>query len=118
MPAQRIENNDVLKIYECVGDAVRRIRSGESGPFFFECMTYRLMEHVGPNEDFGMGYRTRQEASPWLENDQLERMGELVAPSVRDDIAAQIESDIAEAFEFAEQSPFPDSSDLHTDVYR
>ena len=77
MLAERIEDNDVLKIHERVGEATGQIRSGRSGPRFFECMTYRWKEHVGPNDDFHLGYRTPEETKPWIDNDQVKRMGAL-----------------------------------------
>lgn len=118
MPAERIDHNDVLMIYELVKKAVHEIRSGGSGPRFFECMTYRWREHVGPNEDFHAGYRSRSEAEPWFENDQVTRLGNLIDPSVRRKIEAEAEAEIREAFEFAEQSPFPDDEQLYTDVFK
>src|SRR5919108_780042 len=49
IPAEQIGNNDVLRIHERVSEAVLKLRSGKPGPFFFECLTHRLKEHVGPN---------------------------------------------------------------------
>ena len=60
MPAEQISDNDVMRIYENVKRSAEKLRSGESGPVFFECLTYRLKEHVGPNEDFKLGYRGRE----------------------------------------------------------
>lgn len=62
IPAERIEDNNLFALYERVGSAARAIRNGNGGPYFFECMTYRWKEHVGPNEDYHLGFRTREEA--------------------------------------------------------
>ena len=118
IPAERIDDNDVLRIYELVKKAVHEIRSGNSGPRFFECMTYRWKEHVGPNEDFDAGYRSRSEAEPWFEKDQVKRLAELLNPGIRQKIKAEVEAEIREAFEFAEQSPFPDDEELYTDLFK
>lgn len=118
MPAERIDENDVLRIYERVKQAVLEIRSRSSGPRFFECMTYRWKEHVGPNEDFHAGYRSRSEAEPWFENDQVKRLGGLLDPNVSQKIEAEVEAGIREAFEFAEQSPFPADEELYTDMFK
>ena len=118
IPAERIDDNDVLRIYELVKKAVDEIRSGSSGPRFFECMTYRWMEHVGPNEDFDADYRSRSEADPWYEKDQVKRLVELLDPSTRQKIEAEVEAEIREAFEFAEQSPFPEDEELYTDMFK
>jgi TPP-dependent pyruvate/acetoin dehydrogenase alpha subunit len=117
IPAERIED-DVFRIYERVSTAVQKLRSGEPGPFFFECMTYRWKEHVGPNEDFHLGYRTKEEAEPWIKNDQVKRIAGMLDAEVRKQIEQEIEAEIKSAFAFAEESPFPDDSELYTDVFK
>jgi TPP-dependent pyruvate/acetoin dehydrogenase alpha subunit len=117
MPAERIEDNDVLRIYERVKQAVHDLRNGGLGPRFFECMTYRRMEHVGPNEDFHTVYPSREEAEPWHEKDQVKLIGNLVDPVVRRNIEGEVEAEIHEAFEFAEQSPFPNDEELYAHVF-
>jgi len=116
MPAEQIPDNDALRIYEKVSEAITRLRGGEPGPFFFECLTYRLKEHVGPNEDFHLGYRSRAEAEPWIEKDCVKRLGHKLKPDQRHKIEAEVEAEIREAFAFAEQSPFPKVAELYTDV--
>lgn len=118
MPAERIEENDVLRIYERVKAAVEDIREGRSGPWFFECMTYRWKEHVGPSDDFDKGYRSRGEAEPWFERDQVNRLARLLDSQARQRIEDEVEAEIRGAFEFAEQSPFPDDEELYTDMFR
>ena len=117
MVSERIEHNDVFKVYERVKAAVDALRAGQPGPYFFECMTYRWKEHVGPNEDYNLGYRVRSEAEPWMQDDQVPRIGALLDPAVRQPIEAAIEAEIREAFAFAEASPFPAQSELYTAVY-
>lgn len=116
IPAKRIEGSDVIRIYEAVKEAAHAIRSRGEGPRFFECMTYRWKEHVGPGEDFGI-YRSRSEAEPWIENDQVKLIGNTLPWDVRQQIENEVETEIREAFEFAEQSPFPDPAELYTDVF-
>jgi TPP-dependent pyruvate/acetoin dehydrogenase alpha subunit len=118
MPAERIEDDDVLRIYEKVRHAVEALRAGQPGPFFFECLTYRWKEHVGPGEDYHLGYRTRAEAEPWLKNDQVERIGAMVATEQRRRIEQEVEAEIEAAFAFAEESPFPEPAELYTDVFQ
>ena len=117
MRAERIEGNDVLRIRDRVGSAVNSLRSGEQGPFFFECMTYRFLEHVGPNEDFHLGYRSREEAEPWVKNDPVTTIGKLIHPELRRRIESQEDAEILDAFAFAEESSFPDECELYTDVF-
>ena len=118
IPAEKIEDNDTLTIYEKIGAAAKALRNGEPGPFFFECMTYRWKEHVGPNEDYHLGYRTKEEAEPWIKNDQVKRLAELVEPEQRQKIEAEVEAEIKSAFEFAEASPFPEAPELFKDVFK
>jgi TPP-dependent pyruvate/acetoin dehydrogenase alpha subunit len=80
-------------------------------------MTYRWMEHVGPNQDYHIGYRSKDEAALWMEQDQVKIMGEKLNPQLRQQIEAEVEAEIAAAFEFAEQSSFPAISEVHTDLF-
>lgn len=117
MPAETIED-DVFKVNERVAAAADALRAGEPGPYFFECLTYRWKEHVGPNDDFNIGYRTLEEAEPWFKNDQVKRVAGMVTEAERMQIEQEVETEIQAAFEFAENSPFPDKSELLTQVFR
>jgi TPP-dependent pyruvate/acetoin dehydrogenase alpha subunit len=114
--AERIESGDVREIAERSAVAVAEIRGG-GGPRFLECLTYRWKEHVGPSEDFNAGYRSRREAEPWFERDEVARVGARLGETVRRAIEAEVEAEIRLAFEFAEASPVPDPAELHTDVF-
>ena len=117
MPAEQIPNNDVMRIYKNVTGAAEKLRSGGSGPVFFECLTYRLKEHVGPNEDFQLGYRDRKEAEPWIETDPIKECGEHLGSQQRRQIEMEVEAEIREAFSYAERSPYPAPNELYTDVF-
>lgn len=118
IPTERIEDNDTLRIYEVIKRTVDSIESGQEGPFFFECMTYRWKEHVGPNEDYHLGYRSKEEAQPWIENDQILKLGALLKPEKRSEIEAEVNMEIEEAFSHAEASPFPEEAELFADVFK
>lgn len=117
MPAERIEGNDIFQITKRIEEAVSDIKSGSSGPRFFECMTYRWKEHVGPYDDFHMGYRTETEAQDWIDDDQLIRVGALLDDDTRLEINQEVEAEIESAFEFAENSELPDISELYDHVF-
>jgi TPP-dependent pyruvate/acetoin dehydrogenase alpha subunit len=117
IPAKQIDDSDVLKIREIAAAAVAKMRKGESGPAFLECRTYRWREHVGPNEDYDAGYRARADLEPWLEDDQVTRLGAMLAAGRQAAIDAAIESEIKDAVAFAEASPFPGPDALDTDVF-
>ena len=116
LPAEEIKENDALRIHERVSAAVAQLRAGVPGPYFFECFAYRLKEHVGPNEDYHLGYRKREEAEPWIENDPVKKLAALIDARARARIEAEVEAEIKDAFEFAEASPFPECAELYTDV--
>ena len=117
MPAERVEGNDVLTIREKIAAAVDEMRKSGVGPRFFEFMTYRMKEHVGPNDDYHQGYRKPEEAAPWMKGDPVKRLAEQVPAELRGQIERAVEDEIRDAFDFAEKSPFPDLQELHTDVY-
>ena len=118
IPVQRIEGNDVLAIRERTAAAVASLRAGESRPWFLECMTYRWKEHVGPNDDFHLGYRAREEAEPWLRSDQVIRLAAMLVPAQREAIEREVEAEIRDAFLYAEASAFPQGVELYTDVFK
>ncbi|WP_035691936.1 thiamine pyrophosphate-dependent dehydrogenase E1 component subunit alpha [Azospirillum halopraeferens] len=114
--ARRLESDDVFAVRAAAAQGVAALRAG-AGPVFLEVPTYRWREHVGPSEDYDAGYRSRDEAAPWMANDQVERVGALLPPEARAAIDAAVEAEIADALAFAEASPFPDARELHAHVY-
>jgi TPP-dependent pyruvate/acetoin dehydrogenase alpha subunit len=115
--AERIEDGDVLRIAERARAAADALRDG-SAPRFLECLTYRWKEHVGPGEDWQLGYRGREEAEPWLKSDQVPRLAAMLPPAAAERIRKEVEAEIADAFLFAETSPVPPPEELHTDLFR
>ena len=116
MSAERIEGSDVLAIREKVSRAAADLRAGAPGPRFFECMTYRWKEHVGPGDDWHLGYRTYEEARPWIEGDAVLQLRRRLDAGLSKAIDVEVEAEIQKAFEFAESSSFPDPAELYTDV--
>jgi TPP-dependent pyruvate/acetoin dehydrogenase alpha subunit len=118
IPGEQVDDSDVFRIHEFAAGAVAAMRGGTSGPRFLECLAYRWREHVGPNEDFHTGYRSRNEAEPWFDRDPVKRAGDRLSAEVRRTIDAEVAAEIRRAFEFAERSPFPDAEELYTDVFK
>jgi len=116
IPAVRLENDDVFAIRKATEEAVKAVRSG-SGPQFLECVTYRWREHVGPGEDYDDGYRSRADLEPWLAADQVARTGEMLDDDARQAIDDAVEKEIADAIDFAEQSPWPEPEELFSHVF-
>lgn len=117
IPAVSIAGSDVLEIRDHASRAIEGMRKNETGPVFLECHTYRWREHVGPNEDYQAGYRTLEELQQWKEKDQVEVIGARLQPSDRAEIDAEIEAEIAAAFDFAECSAYPSPEEVLTNVY-
>lgn len=116
IPTERITDGDVFQIRAVTGAAVAAMRAG-AGPFFLECDIYRWREHVGPAEDFNAGYRDRSDLEPWVANDQVARLADMVDPARRASINAEIEAEIAAAVDYAEQMPFPEPEELYDGVF-
>jgi TPP-dependent pyruvate/acetoin dehydrogenase alpha subunit len=117
IPAERIEHGDMLYLHERMKAIAPRVRAG-GGPYFLEVMTYRWQEHVGPNRDFQLGYRTEDEMESWIENDQVERLKCMVEGARRVKLEEEVEEEIAAAFAFAEHSPAPLAEELYADVFK
>ncbi len=119
MPGVVVDGNDVMAVYEAVGEAVKRARKGE-GPSLIECKTYRWRGHF---EGDACVYREDCELEDWVKKDPIPRFeNKLVAEgiltaekaeAVRKSIAAELD----EAIAFAEQSPLPQPSEITEDVY-
>jgi TPP-dependent pyruvate/acetoin dehydrogenase alpha subunit len=116
VPARRIEDGDILAIRDAAQAALDDIRAGK-GPRFLECKIYRWREHVGPAEDYDQGYRPESEFHPWRATDQVARLAAMVPEATRAKIEAENEAEIAQSIVFAEESPFPDASELMRHVY-
>jgi pyruvate dehydrogenase E1 component alpha subunit len=121
LPGVIVDGNDVVAVYRAARAAVERARRGE-GPSLIEVKTYRFREHVGPNYDIELGYRTQAELDRWMAREpvgalgrRLERGGVLPAAR-RAALDAQVEADIADAVAFAKASPFPEPTALFADV--
>lgn len=116
------DGNDAIEVYLKIKQAIESIRRGE-GPCFFEFSTYRWREHCGPNYDNDLGYRTEDEFISWKKRDPIRRLeGDLFNGSLNSQdkvrlLKTSIQGIVNEAFEFAEQSPFPHPDEAFTNLY-
>lgn len=116
MPTKKFEDDDPFAIYQHVSDVAEQMRQGQ-GPQFIECYTSRWKEHVGPGDDFALGYRTAESVATWKAKDQLEKVGQLLDESTRQMIETQVDLKLQQAIAFAEKSPFPAPTELYDHVY-
>ena len=114
----QIDGQDVLGVYAAVQEALEHAR--KKGPFLLEAITYRYAGHsMGDPER----YRSKQEIDEWRERDPIQRFGdrlitEKVADDVRLDIIQQdVDAEMAEIVQFAEDSPEPDDAALCEHVF-
>lgn len=122
MPGVRVDGTDAWAVYEAAEQAVERARSGK-GPTLLEIRAYRWKEHVGPNFDYAMGYRTKEELDSWMARcpvrlfeTRLSAEGIMTeAELVR--VGSALDAEITEAVRFGKESPEPDLGEMMADVY-
>jgi TPP-dependent pyruvate/acetoin dehydrogenase alpha subunit len=113
IPGVAVEGNDVLAVYEAAGVAIERARAGK-GPSLLECRTYRTRPHAEGMRDGG--YRTVEEIESWKAKDPIQSLRTQVtargvaSESDFDEIDEESRAEVAEALDFATNSPFPDPS--------
>lgn len=119
MPATIVDGNDVLGVYDAVGDAAERARRG-GGPTFVECKTYRQRGHS--RTDPGT-YRPKEEVATWLARDPVSLGRAMVvsrgalSEAEADELAAAVRGEIAAAAEAAAQAPWPDEATARQATY-
>jgi len=118
VPAERIEDNDPIAIHDRTAQRAASMRRGDTGPAFLECMTYRWLEHVGPGEDYGIGYRERVEGELWMARDPLRSLGGRLAEARRGAIDEAVEVELRDAFALAEAGRFPAPEELHLHIFK
>ena len=119
IPGVVVDGNDVIAVYEAVGEAVARARRGE-GPTLIECKTYR---HRGHFEGDPTPYRTKEEVDKWKKKDPISRFKDkltemgVLAEKEADRIDQEMKEEIERAVKFAEESPLPEPEETLEDVF-
>jgi TPP-dependent pyruvate/acetoin dehydrogenase alpha subunit len=113
-----INGNDVLAVYQATQGALTRARTGE-GPTLIECKTYRWHGHSEHDKAF---YRTTEELAMWKSRDPiptfttyLQGLNILNEQHLKE-TEARVAATIADAVEFAANSPDPDPGAAVTDL--
>jgi pyruvate dehydrogenase E1 component alpha subunit len=120
IPAERVDGQDVLAVYEATKAALEHCRSGK-GPFFLEALTYRFRGHSMADPEM---YRTKEEVEEYrrqrdpivLFRNRLTQEG-IAGTAEFDEIDQEVEEVIAAAVRFAEESPEPDPETVTEHVY-
>jgi pyruvate dehydrogenase E1 component alpha subunit len=113
-----VDGQNVLAVYDAVGEAVARARRGE-GPALIECLTYRYRGHW---EGETTELRPQAERDLWLQRCPISRLGQaMISASVAtqeqlDRVYEGVVQEIVTALRFAEQSPYPDPAEVTQNV--
>jgi pyruvate dehydrogenase E1 component alpha subunit len=117
--AESVDGNDVEAVHAAAVRLVARIRAtGE--PAFLETLTYRMRGHNEPDDQ---AYVDPDELAAWRARDPIALFAQRLRAAGRLDdagfaqIGARVQAAIDEAVAFANASPYPELSELVTDVY-
>ncbi|EEI91257.1 pyruvate dehydrogenase (acetyl-transferring) E1 component subunit alpha [Sphingobacterium spiritivorum] len=119
MPSAAVDGMDVVAVHNAMDEAVQRARAGE-GPTFLEIRTYRYKGHSMSDP---AKYRTKEELEEYKGRDPLLSTKHAILENKYADDAwfAEVEADVKKVVEdsvkFAEESPYPDASEIYNDVY-
>ena len=123
MPGVLVDGQDAIAVYEVTTEAVQRARAGD-GPTLIEALTYRYEEHsLGLERVRKSAYRSEEEIEEWRKRDPLDIHEEaLISTGIAtreecDEVKAAVAVLVAEALEFARQSPYPEPEHLFDDMW-
>ncbi len=120
MPGVLVDGQSALDMFEVGKEAVARARAGD-GPTLIEAQTYRYQGHFGADDP--LGYRTQEEEDYYEARDCINSLrahitdGGYATEAEIGTIEERAVTAVATATAFADESPFPDPSELTTDVY-
>lgn len=120
MAAEAVNGMDVLEVHAAAERAVQRARQG-GHPTLLEVRTYRFMGHSMSDPLHGV-YRTKEEVEEQKRRDPITLLAErLKADGGMDQQAlealdAEVQAEVEDALQFAEESEDPSPDALHTDV--
>jgi pyruvate dehydrogenase E1 component alpha subunit/2-oxoisovalerate dehydrogenase E1 component alpha subunit len=119
IPAETVDGNDVLSVYEAARRAVGRARDG-GGPTLVEARTYRMKGHA---EHDAQAYVPREELEEWTGRDPIDlyarKLRETSMASAEElsaldrAISEELDRDVA----FAERCPMPRPEEALKNVY-
>lgn len=120
--SHKVDPSDPIAAFIEVSDLIGAHRLA-SKPLFIEFSTYRWLEHCGPNDDDGLGYRPEGQLKNWQENDPLKKLEQLLQSEYRvnpEELVAlrlEIQEEIETVFEQVKADRFPTIEESMGDVY-
>jgi len=119
IPSSPVDGMDPVAVHNAMDEAVQRARAGE-GPTFLEMRTYRYKGHSMSDPQ---KYRTKEELESYKAKDPIDAVRATILEKKYADEAwfdqmdEKIKAEVDESVRFAEESPWPEASELYTDVY-
>jgi pyruvate dehydrogenase E1 component alpha subunit len=119
MPADKIDGMTPEAVHEGVARAVKRAREGD-GPTLLELKTYRYKGHSISDPQ---KYRSKEEVDEYKDQDPIVKVkNTILANGFGSEADLQIINDridaiVEQSVKFAEESPWPDDSEVYKDVY-
>ena len=119
MPADVIDGMSAEAVHEGVARAVKRAREGD-GPTLLEIKTYRYKGHSISDPQ---KYRTKEEVEEYKGKDPISALlntmysNKMATEEEIKAINERVDAAVAESVKFAEESPWPDDSEVLKDVY-
>lgn len=119
MPSEPVDGMIVEDVHKAMDMAVKHARE-KKGPYLLEMQTYRYKGHSMSDP---AKYRTKEEVEKYKAQDPVEmvlktiRDNKLVGDEEIESINKKILDIVEDSVKFAEESPYPDVSELHKDVY-
>lgn len=119
MPGDRVDGMNPEAVHDAVERAVKRAREN-GGPTLLEVKTYRYKGHSMSDP---AKYRTKEEMEEYKQKDPVETsLAKLkndfgVSDQEIEIINDRVKAEIDEAVKFADESPFPDDSEMYKDIY-
>lgn len=119
MPSKPVDGLTVEAVHEAIEEAVARARRGD-GPTFLEMKTYRYKGHSMSD---AQTYRTKEEIKEYQKSDPIEKVIDTLRKNKWIDDAGieaaeeRVKIIVDESVKFAEESPYPEVSELYNDVY-
>jgi len=118
LDSNAVDGMDVLAVEAAAREAAELVRSGK-GPFLLELRTYRFRAHSMADPDL---YRTKEEIAEWKQRDpiilyenRLREWGVLSDANLAK-LEAEVEAEIADAVQYADESPREPVEDLLKNV--
>ena len=120
MPGDSIDGMSPEAVHEGVSRAIKRARQG-GGPTLLEIKTYRYKGHSISDPQ---KYRTKEEVDEYKQRDPIQQILKTITTeklASKDELAAidkRVNDTVQAAVKFAEESPWPDDSEVLKDVYQ